>query len=113
MNEGDLVFPDAMQKIICEKYGMPVLPPEKIVAIAVQTLGQAPIYGSRVELPEGGDVSWFIHCGKHSAAIDFYQPVCVHHLSEMLPKVMNYLCLPTGSKFIIDTDGYEDVWMAE
>jgi hypothetical protein len=53
VNEGDLVFPDAMQKIICEKYGVPVLPPEKIVAIAVQTLGQAPIYGSRVELPEG------------------------------------------------------------
>ncbi|WP_339527566.1 immunity protein Imm33 domain-containing protein [Pseudomonas sp. EL_65y_Pfl2_R96] len=50
-----------MEKIICEKYGMPVLPPEKIGAIAVQTLGQAPIYGSRVELPEGGNVSWFRH----------------------------------------------------
>jgi hypothetical protein len=31
----------------------------------------------------------------------------------MLPLVMKYLCLPTGAKFIIDTQGYEDVWMAE
>ncbi|WP_442800190.1 immunity protein Imm33 domain-containing protein [Pseudomonas zeae] len=60
-----------------------------------------------------GDVSWFSHCGTHSTAIDFYQPICIEHLPEMLPLVMKYLCLPTGAKFIIDIQGYEDVWMAE
>ncbi|AZC96337.1 immunity protein Imm33 domain-containing protein [Pseudomonas chlororaphis] len=100
-----------MQKDICEKYGLPVLPPDEMVAIAIATLGKSPIYGTRIPLPEGGNVSWFIHCGEHSNADDFYQAVHTEHLSEMLPQVLNYLCLPAGAKFIIDNEGYEDVWM--
>ncbi|WP_438299120.1 hypothetical protein [Pseudomonas sp. NMS19W] len=36
-----------------------------MVAVALKTLGRSPIYGSRVEPPEGGNVSWFIvlRCG--------------------------------------------------
>lgn len=107
------VYPDPSQKRICEKHGLSVLPPEDMVAVAIESLGKSPIYGSRVQLPEGGSVSWFIHCGEYSARDDFYKAVHVHHLREMLPQAVNYLCLPTGSKFIIDTEGYEDVWMVE
>ncbi len=113
MNEHERVYPSAAQSAICEKYGMSVLPPEDMVAIAIESLGSTPIYGTRVRLPDGVNISWFIHGGTHSAAIDFYQPVCIEHLPEMLPLVMKYLCLPTGAKFIIDTKGYEDVWMEE
>lgn len=101
------------QRVLCEKYGLAIQPPEEMVAVALHTLGLSPIYGSRVEPPDGGNVSWFIHCGEYCAADDFYQTVHIHHLSEMLPQAVNYLCLPTGAKFIIDTSGYEDVWMAE
>ncbi|WP_085582985.1 MULTISPECIES: hypothetical protein [unclassified Pseudomonas] len=111
MQKAEAVYPDESQKEICDKYGMPVQVPEEMVAVAIDSLGQSPIYGTRVQLPEGGNISWFIHCGEYSAADDFYKPVHVHHLSEMLPEVVNYLCLPTGAKFIIDTAGYEDVWM--
>jgi hypothetical protein len=112
MQKADAVYPDEAQEKICSKYGMPVQPPEEMVAIAIDSLGKSPIYGTRVQLPEDGNISWFIHCGEFSDADDFYKPVHVHHLSEMLPQVVNYLCLPTGAKFIIDTAGYEDVWMA-
>ncbi|GGK48068.1 hypothetical protein SAMN04490189_0043 [Pseudomonas koreensis] len=113
MQKAEPVYPDDLQKKVCEQYGLPVLPPEEMVAVAIGSLGKSPIYGTRVQLPEGGNVSWFIHCGDYSATDDFYQAVHIQHLSEMLPQVVNYLCLPTGAKFIIDTEGYEDVWMAE
>ncbi len=113
MQQAEPIHPDEAQIEVCKKYGLSVLPPEEMVAIAIESLSQTPIYGSRVQLPEGGNVSWFIHCGEYSAADDFYKAVHIHHLSEMLPQVLKYLCLPIGSKFIIDTQGYEDVWMAK
>ncbi|MGY3301804.1 hypothetical protein ACVK1X_001082 [Pseudomonas sp. PvR086] len=113
MSEYETPYPNATQNAICEKYGVSALASEEMVALAIGSLGKTPIYGTRIQLPENGNVSWFIHCGEHSAAPDFYQPLHVHHLHEMLPQVLKYLCLPTGAKFIIDTEGYEDVWMAE
>jgi hypothetical protein len=61
----------------------------------------------------GGNVSWFFHGGEYSDAPDFYQPVHVGHLKEILPSVIRYMRLPTGEKFIIDDQGYEDVWFAQ
>lgn len=84
-----------------------------MVAVAMSTLGQMPIYGTRIALPQDGTISWFIHCGEYSDAADFYQPVHTAHLTELLPQVVNYLHLPPGAKFIIDDQGYEDVWMAQ
>ncbi|AJO79184.1 hypothetical protein [Pseudomonas sp. MRSN 12121] len=103
--------PTPQQKAVCDRYGLPVLVPEDMIAVALATLGRSPIYGTRIALPEGGNVSWFIHCGDYSDAEDFYQPVHAEHLHERLPHVMNYLCLPAGARFIIDTEGYEDVWI--
>ncbi|MFJ4144702.1 hypothetical protein [Pseudomonas sp. NPDC089734] len=105
--------PDELQQKLCEKYGLPVHPPEGMVAIALATLDKTPIYGTRIQLPEGGTVSWFIHCGDYSDASGFYQAVHTEHVKKELPEVMKYLFLPEGAKFIIDRDGYEDVWMAE
>lgn len=99
------------QQRICEKYGLPVQPPESMVAVATNSLEQSPIYGTRIALPENGSISWFIHYGDHSDAPDFYQPLHASHLQELLPQVLAYLALPSGAKFILDRAGYEDVWM--
>ena len=99
------------QQRICDKYGLPAQAPEAMVALAIGSLDQSPIYGTRIDLPENGTISWFIHCGEHSDALDFYQPLHAAHLREMLPQVLDYLALPSGAKFILDRAGYEDVWL--
>jgi hypothetical protein len=101
------------QQHICDKYGLPAQAPEAMVAVAVGSLDRSPIYGTRIDLPENGSISWFIHCGEHSDALDFYQPLHAAHLSELLPQVLDYLALPSGAKFILDRAGYEDVWREE
>lgn len=101
----------AAQDEICARYGMQGMAPEEMVAVALHTLGAMPIYGTRIALPRGGTVSWFIHAGEYSDADDFYQPLHTAHLATLLPRVVEYLRLPPGAKFIIDDQGYEDVWM--
>ena len=101
------------QQRICDKYQLPAQPPEPMVALAIGSLEQSPIYGTRIALPENGTMSWFIHCGEHSEALDFYQALHATHLQEMLPQVLDYLALPSGAKFILDRQGYEDVWLEQ
>jgi len=103
---------DSLAQAVCAAHGLPAIPPEDQVAVAISTLGQMPVYGTRIVLPENGTVSWFVHCGNYSDADDFYQPVHTAHLTDMLPQIVRYLHLPPGAKFIIDDQGYEDVWMA-
>ncbi|WP_312437341.1 hypothetical protein [Janthinobacterium sp.] len=101
------------QQRICDRYGLRAQPSEPMVAVATGSLEQSPIYGTRIDLPENGTISWFIHCGDHSDALDFYQPLHASHLQELLPQVLAYLALPSGARFIVDRSGYEDVWMDE
>lgn len=101
------------QQRICDKYSLPAQPPEDMVALAIGSLDQSPIYGTRIVLPENGTISWFIHCGEHDDASGFYQALHASHLPEMLPQVVDYLALPSGAKFILDREGYEDVWLEE
>lgn len=101
------------QQRICDKYQLPAQAPDAMVAVAIGSLAQSPIYGTRIVLPENGTISWFIHCGEHSDAPDFYQALHATHLQDMLPQVLDYLALPSGAKFILDREGYEDVWLEE
>lgn len=101
------------QQQVCARFHMAAQAPEAMVALAIASLDQSPIYGTRIELPENGTISWFIHCGDHSDAVDFYQPLHTRQLQELLPQVLDYLALPGGAKFIIDRDGYEDVWLED
>eukprot|EP01132_Coremiostelium_polycephalum_P005589 gene5589-6956_t len=102
---------ELQRREICEKYQYPEQLPEEMVAVALQTIGKFPIYGTRIPLSKGDNISWFIYCGKYSDDEDFYQPLHTHHLSTTLPQVLKYLSLPTHSNFIIDNEGYEDVWL--
>jgi hypothetical protein len=100
------------QEALCARHGLQAVEPEEMVAVAMSTLGRMPIYGTRIALSEGDNVSWFFHCGEYSDADDFYQPLHAAHLSTYLPSVLPYLRLPPGARFIIDAAGYEDIWMA-
>ena len=101
------------QQRICDKFGLPAQAPEPMVALAIGSLDQSPIYGTRVVLQENGSISGFIHCGEHDDASGFSQPLHADHLHDMLPQVVDYLALPSGAKFILDREGYEDVWLEE
>jgi len=99
------------QRKMCEKHGSAFTPsPSGLkVGIALSTLKLNPIYGVRE--PIRGDTSgWYIWGGPHSEAPDFFQPVHVDHLPDLLPIVLPFLGLEPGFKFITDTTGYEDVW---
>ncbi len=110
MSNNHVKLPDAQQNEICSKYSILPQLPDGHVAVALGTLGLNPIYGTRIKLPENGTISWFFYCGEHSEVDDFYQAIHTQHLQQELPEVIKYLYLPEGSKFIIDREGYEDVW---
>lgn len=101
-----------LQQEICRKHQSKFEPLffDEIVAVALGSLGQMPITGIRNILQKDENVSWFIYCGEPSEQADFYQPVHWHHLKEILPEVLPYLGLSQGFRFIIDNEGYEDVW---
>ena len=105
--------PDDLQGEVCKRYGVTPTAPEARVAVALGTLNGSPIYGTRIRGAEEGGVSWFFHCGEFSEADDFYQALHTYHLEEDLPEVVKYLYLPQGAHFIIDRNGYEDVWFDE
>ncbi|WP_241021375.1 hypothetical protein [Burkholderia sp. Ac-20344] len=99
-----------MQREVCERYGLQETAVENMVAFATSTVGQMPVYGTRLERGPDDNISWYFHCGEYSDADDFYQPVHTEHLQQMLPLVIKYLRLPPGTRFIVDDQGYEDVW---
>jgi hypothetical protein len=105
---------DAMiqaQKAMCAKYGSRFVPSQQHLkaGIALRTLSSTPITGVRAHV-KGDTTGWYIWGGEYSAADDFYQPLCTSHLAEYCPEVLPYLGLAPGFSFIIDRNGYEDVW---
>ncbi|MCL2310855.1 MAG: hypothetical protein FWC42_11460 [Proteobacteria bacterium] len=100
------------QREICARYGSPVVYPDEClkIGVAFQTKGKLPIRGDRLQ-PEKGTAGWYIWAGDDfSADLDFYQPVHIAHLHEIWPELIPYLALAPGYHFVIDDQGYEDIW---
>ncbi len=100
------------EQSVCEKFGIEPQVPENgtKLGIALGTLGKAPVNGLR-HREESGTNGWYIWCGKNfSTEEDFFSPLHVEHMPEYLPEVIPYLELPPGYRFLIDSNGYEDVW---
>ena len=99
---------------MCVRFGVkcePSLPHLKI-GLAVGTLRQQPINGLR-HPPKGDTAGWYIWGGQEpSLEADFFQPVHVSHLDEVLPEILPYLGLPAGWRFQV-APGHEDVWFDE
>jgi len=100
------------QQQICEKYHSPfeALKANEMIAVALGSIGKMPIYGIRNISTEHETVSWFIYCGEFSEQEDFFQPIHAEHLKDKLAIIIPYLALAQGYRFIIDDQGYEDVW---
>lgn len=103
-----------LQQELCQRIGSPFMPPASAqkLGIAIETLGKMPIYGVRVE-SDDDTCGWYVWAGPHSEDPNFFSPVHAAHIPELCPLILPYLGLAPGYKFIIDGDGYEDVWFEE
>jgi hypothetical protein len=106
-----LAVVDDVQAALCERFGVEfhASQPHLKLGLALAALGQQPINGLR-HPPKGDTTGWYVWGGLElSPAADFFQPVHLDHLEEVLPAVIPYLGLPAGWRFQI-APGHEDVW---
>jgi hypothetical protein len=113
LNKENHVQPN--EKCVCGRLGITAQVPTagSKLGLALSTLGRFPVHGARLQ-PANGTNGWYIWCGDQwSEEADFYDPLHVEHIPEYLRLVQKYLSLPPGYKFIIDDQGYEDMWFDE
>ncbi len=84
--------------------------PDSTAGLASKTLAQGwPVNGLR-HPAEGQTNGWYIWAGEtFSDRPDFFEPICLEHLADLRPEVLDYLALPPGWRFLISPD-YKDVW---
>lgn len=101
------------QKMICEKYGSNWKPINKNLNIGIsENLDLETLNGLRHRVKKG-EVCWFIWSGEYSEDENFFKPICAEHLIQRKPKLIDYLGLDEGFRFLITENGYEDVWFDE
>ncbi|SOE36114.1 SMI1/KNR4 family protein [Delftia acidovorans] len=107
----DAINIKAIQRQKCDFFESPAAYPDPYsrIGIALQTRGQQPVTGMRA-LPDQECAGWYIWAGDYSSAKDFFQSVHVGHVLEFWPELLPYLALAPDYRFIIDDEGYEDVW---
>ena len=101
------------QKEICEKYQSKWNPINKKLMIGIGSdLKADPIHGLR-HPKEKGTTGWYIWTGEYSESDDFFKPMCAEQLLQIRPELIKYFGLDVGYRFLIDKNGYEDVWYHE
>jgi hypothetical protein len=101
------------QKEICKKYGSNWKPINKKLNIGIsENLDLSTLNGSRHKTKKG-EVCWFIWSGEYSEDDKFFQPICAENLMQRIPKLIDYLGLDAGFRFLITEKGYENVWFDE
>ena len=102
---------EQLQSELCRRFGVSpaFLVPHLMLGVSADVfLGSLPLNGLR-HPPEDGTCGRFLWAGGQlSSAPDFFQPLHVEHLFERYPRVLPYLALPPGWRFLL-ADGYEDV----
>ena len=101
------------QKLLCYKYKVPWTETGFGLFIGLSDdvfNGFNPVNGLRQPQCDK-TAGWYIWAGEEfSQAEDFFKPYHASHLLEMRPSIIKYLGLPPGFRFLIDDNGYEDVW---
>ena len=101
------------QKEICKKFQSKWNPINKNLMIGCGSdLNADPINGLR-HPKEKGTTGWYIWTGDYSESDDFFKPLCAEHLLQIRPDLIKYFGLDIGYRFLIDKNGYEDVWYDE
>lgn len=102
----------ALQHAMCARFGvLPVSAPGTFKVGLGRTVGSGllPLNGLRHE-PTEDTTGWYIWAGANLPdEPDFFLPLHVEHLGELVPEVIPYLTLPPGWRFLI-APGHEDVW---
>ncbi len=100
---------------ICKESGSKFDPPADGLKVGVARnvrTGLLPLNGLR-HAPGVGTTGWYIWAGDTlSDASDFFEPVHVEHLEDWCPRVLPYLALEPGWRFLV-ADDHEDVWRDE
>lgn len=100
------------QDIVCEWIGVTSDKPDEdsLTRFAMESIGRGILQGLRRPSNEKSN-GWYIWFGDYSEANDFFSPISVKDLGDYLnSNVIDYLDLPTGYRFLIDGDNYENVW---
>lgn len=101
------------QKELCRRFGVIYQPPKFDLKLGVSDnffSGVLPLNGLRHK-PEQETCGWYLWAGEvFSEDADFFKPLHVYHLLERSPKVLKYLALPEGWRFLVAGE-YEDVWL--
>jgi len=99
----------------CKKYGADCDPPDSNLVLGISKdffSNKLPINGLR-HPAEGNSCGWYLWIGEEiSDAQDYFRPIHVSHLVEKFPKLIPYLGLPAGWRFLV-ADDYEDIWFDE
>lgn len=103
------------QKKICQKYGAIYHPLDFGLKLGIADdffSGTLPLNGLRIP-PEGNTCGWYLWAGgEMSRDDDYFKPMHAIHLIEKCPKIIPFLALPAGWRFLLAND-YEDVWFDE
>lgn len=100
------------QEAVCDRYKTSCVvsyPFQKIGISDNFGTGLVPLNGLRHN-PVGDTCGWYLWAGEEiGLADDYFKPLHVAHLSEMVPGILKFLGLPPGWRFLIAED-YEDIW---
>ena len=101
------------QRELCIRQGKQWTPANKELKIGLADnvlSDKQPINGLR-HRHENGTTGWYIWSGQEfSDEEEFFKPYCVKHLITLKPVIIKFLGLPPGHRFLIDNNGYQDIW---
>lgn len=103
------------QKDICKKYGAEYCEVDMELRMGVsKNLREKKIKvinGLRHN-PENDTNGWYVWADEFSDDDDFFVPLCARHINEWDERIMKFLALSPGFRFLI-ADNHEDVWFDE
>lgn len=100
------------QKLLCTRFNTEFMGCDLNlnIGIALESLNKDPLHAVRY-IQTCGSSGWYFWGGELSSDPDFFQQLSAIYLDKYCPQVLPYLGLKTGYRFIIDRNGYEDVWL--